>query len=43
MNEMQQEIVAGLNRYRLDRIEPLMEHDDQEGKFRMEVSTSLVS
>jgi len=41
MNEMQQEIVAGLNRYCLDKIEPLMEHDDQDGKFRMELFNEL--
>lgn len=41
MNEMQQEIVAGLNRYRMDKIEPLMEHDDQECKFRMELFNEM--
>jgi butyryl-CoA dehydrogenase len=41
MNEMQQEIVAGLKKYRMDKIEPLMEHDDQDGNFRMELFNEL--
>lgn len=38
---MQQEIVAGLKKFRMDIIEPHMEHDDQESKFRMEIFNQL--
>ncbi len=41
MNEMQQEIVAGLRKFRLDKIEPVMEHDDQNSNFRMEIFNEL--
>ena len=41
MNEIQQEIVAGLRKFRNDKIEPLMEHDDQECKFRMDIFSEL--
>ncbi|MEH0860604.1 MULTISPECIES: acyl-CoA dehydrogenase family protein [Halobacteriovorax] len=41
MNDMQKEIVEGLKRFRLEKIEPLMEHDDFEGKFRMEIFNEL--
>lgn len=37
MNEMQQEIVAALAKFRLDKIEPTMEHDDRNSHFRMDI------
>lgn len=41
MNDMQKEIIEGLKRFRLEKIEPLMEHDDFEGTFRMEIFNQL--
>jgi len=41
MNEMQKEIKKGLEKFRLDRIEPLMEADDHAENFRMEIFSEL--
>lgn len=41
MNEFQKELCASLNKYCWDTIEPHMEHDDAEGKFRMEFFKGL--
>jgi alkylation response protein AidB-like acyl-CoA dehydrogenase len=41
MNELQKEIQQQLEKYRLDRIEPTAEQDDQEEKFRMEIFKEL--
>lgn len=41
MNEFQVEIKNQLERFRLEKIEPLMEEDDQNEKFRMEIFTEL--
>ena len=35
MNEIQQEIVAGLKKFRMDKIDPIMEHDDETKTFRI--------
>lgn len=37
MSEMRQEIVAALSKFRVDKIEPVMEHDDRNSTFRMEI------
>lgn len=41
MNDMQQEIVAGLAKFRQDKIEPVMEHDDQNSHFRMDIFSQI--
>jgi butyryl-CoA dehydrogenase len=41
MNELQQDLTTALNKYCSKEIEPHMEHDDAEGKFRMEIFKGL--
>jgi butyryl-CoA dehydrogenase len=41
MNDFQAEIKNQLERFRLDKIEPHMEEDDRDEKFRMEIFTEL--
>jgi butyryl-CoA dehydrogenase len=41
MNDLQRELVNSLSKFCLDSIEPHMEHDDHEGKFRMEIFRGL--
>ena len=41
MNELQQELLTTLKRFRLDRIEPTAEQDDKEEKFRPEIIQAL--
>ena len=41
MNEMQKELTTALSKFCKDSIEPHMEHDDHEGKFRMEIFQGL--
>jgi alkylation response protein AidB-like acyl-CoA dehydrogenase len=41
MDEIQTEIKNQLEKFRLDKIEPHMEHDDPEENFRMEIFTEL--
>jgi butyryl-CoA dehydrogenase len=41
MNEFQKELCQNLRRYCWESIEPHMEHDDAEGKFRMEIFQAL--
>lgn len=41
MNEFQKELCQSLSKYCWDSIEPHMEHDDAEGKFRMEFFKGL--
>jgi butyryl-CoA dehydrogenase len=41
MNDFQKELCTNLRKYCLDSIEPHMEHDDEEGKFRMEIFRGL--
>ncbi len=41
MNDFQKELTSNLNRYCLNSIEPHMEHDDEAGKFRMEIFQGL--
>lgn len=41
MNELQKELVLSLRKFCADSIEPHMEHDDAEGKFRMEIFQGL--
>jgi butyryl-CoA dehydrogenase len=41
MNELQRELTQSLRKYCLEAIEPHMEHDDAEGKFRMEIFQGL--
>lgn len=41
MNDFQKELCANLSKYCWDTIEPHMEHDDAEGKFRMEFFKGL--
>ena len=41
MNDFQKELCANLRKFCLDSIEPHMEHDDSEGKFRMEIFKGL--
>jgi butyryl-CoA dehydrogenase len=41
MNELQRELVLSLKKFCADSIEPHMEHDDAEGKFRMEIFQGL--
>jgi butyryl-CoA dehydrogenase len=41
MNDFQKDLCASLRKYCETSIEPHMEHDDQEGKFRMEIFQGL--
>ena len=41
MNEIQRELKASLERFRLDRIEPFMEEDDHNENFRMDIYKGL--
>lgn len=41
MNEFQKELVLSLRKFCKENIEPHMEHDDAEGKFRMEIFKGL--
>ncbi|MEX0797844.1 MAG: acyl-CoA dehydrogenase family protein [Bacteriovoracaceae bacterium] len=41
MTEFRQELINSVRKFRLDKIEPHMEHDDAEGKFRMEIFNEL--
>ena len=41
MNDFQKELCANLRKFCMDSIEPHMEHDDSEGKFRMEIYKGL--
>ncbi len=41
MNELQSEIVSALKKFRLEKIEPHMEHDDEAGEFRKEIFQEL--
>lgn len=41
MNDFQKELISSLRKFCQDNIEPHMEHDDYEGKFRMEIFRGL--
>jgi butyryl-CoA dehydrogenase len=41
MNDFQKEMVEQLRKFRLDKIEPFMEEDDQNSNFRMEIYQEL--
>ncbi len=41
MTEFRQELINTIKKFRLDKIEPHMEHDDAESKFRMEIFNEL--
>ncbi len=41
MNELQRELKSTIKKYRLEKIEPFMEHDDAEEKFRFEIFKEL--
>jgi butyryl-CoA dehydrogenase len=41
MNDFQKELIQNLSKFCKDSIEPHMEHDDAEGKFRMEIFRGL--
>jgi butyryl-CoA dehydrogenase len=41
MNDFQKELIANLSRYCKSSVEPHMEHDDHDGKFRMEIFKGL--
>lgn len=41
MNDFQKELILSLRKFCKDSIEPHMEHDDAEGKFRMEIFQGL--
>ncbi len=41
MNDFQKELIASLSKFCQDSIEPHMEHDDADGKFRMEIFQGL--
>lgn len=41
MNEFQKELISSLRKFCQTSIEPHMEHDDAEGKFRMEIFNGL--
>ena len=41
MNDFQKELCANLRKFCADSIEPHMEHDDADGKFRMEIFKGL--
>ena len=38
MNDIQKELKTQLEKFRLAKIEPHMEHDDETGEFRFEIS-----
>ena len=41
LTELQQELISGLRRFRLEQIEPTAREDDQEHRFRMELFNQL--
>lgn len=41
MNELQQELINTVQKFRLDKIEPVAEHDDEKEHFRPELITQL--
>ena len=41
MNDFQKELILSLRKFCQTNIEPHMEHDDAEGKFRMEIFQGL--
>lgn len=41
MNELQQELQSSVKRFCIDKIEPHMEHDDQDCKFRKDIFNGL--
>ena len=41
MNELQKELQETVKRFRQDKIEPHMEHDDRDAKFRMEIFNEM--
>lgn len=41
MSDFRNELIATIKKFRLDKIEPHMEHDDAEGKFRMEIFNEM--
>ena len=41
MNDFQKELTGNLRKFCMDSIEPHMEHDDEAGKFRMEIFKGL--
>src|SRR5690606_40921120 len=41
MNDFQKELISSLRKFCKDSIEPHMEHDDAEGKFRMDIFKGL--
>ena len=41
MNEIQKELVSSIEKFRLSQIEPHMEHDDADEKFRQEIFTQM--
>ena len=41
MNELQRELQAAVEKFRLDKIEPFMEKDDHNNQFRMEIFNEL--
>jgi alkylation response protein AidB-like acyl-CoA dehydrogenase len=41
MNDFQKDLISALRKYCRENIEPHMEHDDHEGKFRMEIFKGL--
>lgn len=41
MNDFQKDLIASLSKFCQDNIEPHMEHDDHDGKFRMEIFQGL--
>lgn len=41
MTEFRNELISTIKKFRLDKIEPHMEHDDAEGKFRMDIFNEL--
>ena len=41
MNELQQELQNTIKKFRLEKIEPFMEEDDKNEKFRMEIFNEM--
>ncbi len=41
MDDFGQELVSTIKKFRMDKIEPLMEHDDADSKFRMEIFNEI--
>lgn len=41
MNELQQELINSIKKFRMDKIEPFMEHDDADEVFRMDIFNGL--